>query len=47
MNIWCQIPGRGERNEQRSRWKCQYKNAQKVENKNVHFPRATPQPATP
>ena len=24
--------------------KCQYKNAQKVENKNVHFPRAIPQP---
>ena len=23
--------------------KCQYKNAQKVENKNVHFPRAIPQ----
>lgn len=23
--------------------KCQYKNDQKVENKNVHFPRSTPQ----
>lgn len=27
--------------------KCQYKNAQKVENKNVHFPRAIPQPVFP
>ena len=25
------------------RCKCQYKNDQKVENKNVHFPRSTPQ----
>ena len=25
--------------------KCQYKNDQKVENKNVHFPKAIPQPA--
>ena len=27
--------------------KCQYKNAQKVENKNVHFPRAIPRPVIP
>ena len=27
--------------------KCQYKNAQKVENKNVHFPRAIPRPVSP
>lgn len=31
----------------KEQWKCQYKNAQKVENKNVHFPRAIPQPAIP
>ena len=27
--------------------KCQYKNDQKVENKNVHLPRAIPQPVLP
>ena len=30
-----------------TRCKCQYKNAQKVENKNVHFPRAIPRPVIP
>ena len=27
--------------------KCQYKNDQKAENKNVHLPRAIPQPVLP
>ena len=33
--------------DQNTACKCQYKNAQKVENKNVHFPRTIPQPVFP
>ena len=40
---WNTLKNNSDKSLKKNMCKCQYKNDQKVENKNVHFPRSIPQ----